>query len=129
MNRWIIGIILLCNMVQGIFAQNIELKGRICDMRSKEDVAFANVVLQTMDSLFIAGVATDEKGLFAIGKIKAGDYLLVVSSLGYEPEYVVLKELSKSKALGDLFLGDAAVWSDQRDPSVFVYRRREPLPQ
>lgn len=44
-----IWIILLGGMVQGAFAQNLEIKGMVRDARNKEILEFANVVLQTMD--------------------------------------------------------------------------------
>ena len=48
-----IWIILLGGMVQGAFAQNLEIKGMVRDARNKEILEFANVVLQTMDSSFV----------------------------------------------------------------------------
>ena len=50
--------------------------------RDKAPLEFANVVLQTADSVFITGTTTDGKGRFMLDKVKAGDYLLAVSSLG-----------------------------------------------
>lgn len=40
-----IWIILLGGMVQGAFAQNLEIKGMVWDARNKEILEFANVVL------------------------------------------------------------------------------------
>lgn len=62
-----IWIILLGGMVQGAFAQNLEIKGMVRDARNKEILEFANVVLQTMDSSFVAGTTTDMKGHFLLG--------------------------------------------------------------
>ena len=59
-----IWIILLGGMVQGAFAQNLEIKGMVRDARNKEILEFANVVLQTMDSslslihIFFQGIET-----------------------------------------------------------------------
>ena len=82
-----IWIILLGGMVQGAFAQNLEIKGIVRDARNKEILEFANVVLQTMDSSFVAGTTTDMKGHFLLNKIKKGSYILSVSSLGFKTEY------------------------------------------
>ena len=81
MKRIIFGIMLLGCMVQGVFAQNLGIKGLVKDGRDKEPLEFANVVLQTTDSVFILGTTTDGKGRFALDKVGAGDYLLAVSSL------------------------------------------------
>lgn len=104
---WVI--ILLCGMMQDVFAQNLEIKGWIRDARNKEVVEFANVVLQTPDSAFITGTTSDAKGSFSLDKMKAGDYLLIVSSLGYQTESVALNGFSKSITLGDILLDDAAI--------------------
>ena len=49
---------LLGCMVQGVFAQNLGIKGLVKDGRNKEPLEFANVVLQTMDSTFITGTTS-----------------------------------------------------------------------
>ena len=64
---------LLGCMMQGAFAQNLGIKGLVKDGRNKEPLEFANVVLQTLDSVFITGTTTDGKGHFALDKVKAGD--------------------------------------------------------
>lgn len=109
MKRIVLGIILLCGMVQDVFAQNLEIKGWIRDTRNKAVVEFANVVLQTPDSAFITGTTSDAKGAFSLGKMKAGNYLLIVSSLGYQTKSVALNGFSESITLGDILLDDAAI--------------------
>ena len=59
-----IWIILLGGMVQGAFAQNLEIKGMVRDARNKEILEFANVVLQTIGLFFCSGYDTDMKGHF-----------------------------------------------------------------
>ena len=112
MKRIIFGIMLLGCMMQGAFAQNLGIKGLVKDGRNKEPLEFANVVLQTLDSAFITGTTTDGKGYFALDKVKAGDYLLAISSLGYETQYVALKGFNKSITLNDIPMEDAAVSLD-----------------
>ncbi len=72
----------------------------------------ANVVLQTADSVFITGTTTDGKGRFMLDKVKAGDYLLAVSSLGYETQYIALDGFNKSIDLKEILMEDAAVSLD-----------------
>ena len=54
-----IWIILLGGMVQGAFAQNLEIKGMVWDARNKEILEFANVVLQTIYSVLKPRLETD----------------------------------------------------------------------
>lgn len=109
MKRIIFGVMLLGCMIQGAFAQNLEIKGLVKDGLNKEPLEFANVVLQTIDSAFVIGTTTDEKGNFALDKVNAGDYLLAVSSLGYETQYVSLNGFNKSVTLGDIPMENASV--------------------
>lgn len=104
---WVI--VLLCGMIQASYAQNVEIKGLIRNTGSKEIVEFANVVLQTSDSAFIAGTTSDARGRFVFANVEAGDYLLAVSSLGYQTEYRMLEGLTKDMSVGEILLSDAAV--------------------
>lgn len=112
MRRIIFGIMLLGCMMQGAFAQNLGIKGLVKNGRNKEPLEFANVVLQTTDSVFVLGTTTDGKGSFVLDKVKSGDYLLVISSLGYETQYVSLNGFNKSVTLGDIPMEDASVSLD-----------------
>lgn len=112
MKKILWGILLLCCGVESLVAQRLEIKGRVCDAAQKAGLEFANVVLQTKDSAFVAGTTTDGKGAFALGKLRAGNYLLAVSSLGYTPQYIALESFSKSISLGEIMLEDAAVSLD-----------------
>ena len=48
---------LLGSMAQNAFAQKIEIKGTVRDASDKS-IEYVNVVLQTIDSTFVAGVTT-----------------------------------------------------------------------
>ena len=108
MRRFLISFMLVSGMIQGILAQNIQIKGSVSDVH-KVPLEYANVVLMTNDSTFIAGVSTDAKGLFALEKVNKGNFLLAISSLGYETAYTALPGLNKSTDLHNIMLSDAAV--------------------
>ena len=63
MKRLLIAI-LIVSMVQGVFAQKIEIKGTIRNATDNEATEFVNVVLQTTDSVFVNGVSTNNNGSF-----------------------------------------------------------------
>lgn len=69
-------VILVASMVQGVFAQQIIIKGTVKDATSKKAAEYVNVVLQTADSVFVGGTITNSKGDFLLNKVYAGDYLL-----------------------------------------------------
>ena len=109
MKRIWIGFVLLWGMIGGVFAQGLEIKGTVRNAADKAALEYANVVLRTMDSVFVAGTTTDGKGLFRLVDVKAGDYSLTVSSLGFKTESVALEGLSGDVALGDIWLEDETV--------------------
>lgn len=107
-NIVMIAILLSC-MVQGAFAQKIAIKGIVKDATNKEAAEYVNVVLQTSDSTFVEGTTTDGKGAFLLNKMNAGDYLLVLSSVGYTTQYLTLNGVKRDVNLGEILLEDAAV--------------------
>lgn len=109
MKQILIGIMLLGGMIQGAFAQNWEIKGNVCDARRQEALEFANVVLKTLDSTFVAGTTTDAQGRFLFNKVQKGDYILSVSSLGFQTEHISLLGLSKNTYLEKITLLDDTV--------------------
>ena len=82
-----------------ISAQNLQLKGRV--LSGKECIEFANVLLQTEDSVFVTGGITDQRGRFAFNNLEPGDYRLRVSSLGYTTRDMPLNSFAENKDLND----------------------------
>lgn len=66
------------------FAQEYNVNGVVND-ENKQPIAFSNVTLKsTMEPTLIKGTTTDEDGLFKFENIKANDYVLEVSFIGFE---------------------------------------------
>ena len=100
---------LLGGMAVGAIAQNLVIKGNVREAASQTQVEFANVVLQTMDSAFVAGATTDAQGNFSLGKLSKGDYRLVVSCIGYQSVMLDLKGFERTTNVGEILLGEDAV--------------------
>ncbi|WPR74806.1 TonB-dependent receptor [Algoriphagus sp. NG3] len=66
--------------------QNSSIHGRILN-ESGQPVPFANVYLKDQDK----GELTNEEGFFSIDKLSSGDYLLVVSHLGFAKREIKIK--------------------------------------
>lgn len=92
-----------------LFAQDIRIKGTTKDASDKAAVAFVNVVLRTTDSLLVTGISTDDKGAFTLEKIQKGDYLLILSAVGYDDSVIELDKLYASVDLGDIYMEPASV--------------------
>lgn len=90
-----------------LIAQNLQLKGRI--VSEKKPVEFANVILQTKDSIFISGGITDQRGRFNISNLSKGDYLLQISGLGYQTQQINVENLTKTLDLGIISIDSATI--------------------
>lgn len=104
MKKIVLIAMLLGCMVEGAFAQKINIKGKVCEATGHGAAEYVNVVLQTADSVFVAGVTTDEKGIFVFREVKENDYLLVLSSVGYATQYMALNGVEHDIDLGKIEL-------------------------
>lgn len=106
------------------WAQQIVVKGQVIGTDINQPIEFANAVLQTTDSVFITGNTTDEKGIFKIEKVKPGDYLVAVSSLGYKTTVVAVSGLSGNLDLGKILLDPISVVLNEVTVSASAIRNR-----
>ena len=66
-------------------AQTNSITGTLRDAKSGEPMAFTNcVLLRTMDSTFVAGSTTNDRGAMRFGGVEQGEYLLRISAVGYD---------------------------------------------
>ncbi|WP_435138537.1 TonB-dependent receptor domain-containing protein [Formosa sp. A9] len=65
---------------------NTNLSGKIIDANLKEPLAYVNVVLKNSNTTneFVAGVITNEEGVFTLESVSSGNYYLEVSFIGYK---------------------------------------------
>ena len=88
-------------------AQNYTIKGHaVC---GKAGVDFANVVLQKSDSSYVTGCIADKSGYFKLNEVAAGNYLLRISSIGYQTCILKLSALAKNTDLGGIQLDTVSV--------------------
>lgn len=75
-------------------AQNI-LKGNIHD-DSGIGIPSTTVRILTKDSTFINGGITDDNGCFLFNDIKAGEYILAISNIGYVSRFIDFRMQTRS---------------------------------
>ena len=107
--RAAIPVLLSCMIVQGIFALDIEIKGRVLQASDLSALEFANVVLQTSDSVFVTGTITDLKGDFVFKNVSSGDYRLIISLIGYETQSIELQGDNRNIDLKEILLEESSV--------------------
>lgn len=76
----------LCNL-SGLSAQAYSsITGQLVNSNNEQAVEFANILLyEASDSKLIEGRISDSIGKFTFNRIKAGNYRLTISLIGYEP--------------------------------------------
>jgi hypothetical protein len=88
-----------------------QIRGKVCMDKDKSPAQFASVgLVQLPDSTIITGVITLTDGSYLFEKVKAGDYFVKVSFLGYKADdkNVVVSENSGEILVDTIFLTEAA---------------------
>lgn len=69
----------------GMQAQKFQVNGRVEDQRTQQPLQFVNtLLLQATDSLLVENALTDSLGGFTIAAPKVGNYVLRITTVGYE---------------------------------------------
>ena len=83
----------------------LTISGRVIDSESGRPMAYAVVILySSIDTSKITGTYTDEKGTFALKKVKPGEYLLSADFVGYRKEWIGPFTLKGDTNLGEISL-------------------------
>ena len=118
--------LLLCSLltIGGTWAQTprTAIRGILLRSSDRTPVEFANVLLRSpKDSTMVAGAVTDSLGAFHL-PVSAGDYLLEVRALGYEP---FLKSLTLRE--GTLDLGGLLLREDAQELKAVEVTAKRPI--
>ena len=83
--------------------------GRVLD-KSGAPIAYANVSVRKASGEVVAKISTisDDKGVFTLGKLPAGDYVAVVAFLGFQTAEKPFKAGNHMANLGDITLQEDA---------------------
>jgi len=100
----ILAIFCLCCL--NLFAQH-QITGIVKEGASDDPVQFATAALLRTDSTAITGVITGKDGKFVINNVATGNYLLLVSLIGYEKAYRSV-QVPEENDLGVITLAESA---------------------
>ena len=105
-------------------AQNFQIEGTIMDSLSKRTLPYATVSLvRAKDSSLVSFARSNDQGFFTIKNVAAGKYLLSISYVGYQQQWLAFKTGSNAVLnVGSIYLEDASKIS-----SVTVTARRPPV--
>jgi hypothetical protein len=118
MKKIILGMALILSSAASSIAQtkNITITGTVIEADTKDPAVRATVQLLALpDSAYVAGVATVDKGRFALPKVAAGKYVLQVTSIGFRRQQVPIQLASSNlnKDVGVIALESNAILLDE----------------
>ncbi len=94
-------LLIICFLI-GISSVMAQIKGQLVDEQN-QPLEYATAAIFTVETnTLVAGVVSDEKGVFSINNIKKGTYYLEVSFLGYEKKRIEPIEVAKRGEVIDL---------------------------
>jgi hypothetical protein len=108
MNRILIIVVVWACTVFCVKAQKTNISGYIKDSESGKPLEFANVVLRTADSTFVAGTVTNVDGHFTV-ETQAGTFKLIVSCVGYRNHIVDLGRTSGNRSVGNIMIEEESI--------------------
>ncbi|MDR1379851.1 MAG: carboxypeptidase-like regulatory domain-containing protein, partial [Tannerella sp.] len=80
-------VVMFCACASIAFAQH-QVSGVVRDGTDGSPLPYATAALLRPDSSVVTGVVTGDSGRFVISGVNPGNYLLQVSFIGYNKEYV-----------------------------------------
>ena len=107
MSNRVLSFIILCLCFLPVVAQKVTVSGTVLDGGLGEPLPGASVVLlQPKDSAQAAGVSSDLEGKFKLPAVKAGNYILRISYIGFQTYYrnIALTKANKAVNLGEVSL-------------------------
>ncbi len=106
------------------FAQNFQVQGIILDSSAKRTLPYATISLvRAKDSSLVSFARSNEEGGFVLKNIAAGKYLLSISYVGYQQQWVAFKTgANPTLNLNNIYLEDA-----NKVSTVTVTARRPPV--
>lgn len=121
MNRSLILTMTFLLMVVSANAQNWSIKGFAVDGSSLSPVEFASVTLYTSgDTSLVQGTLTDTSGYFEVPNVKAGVYIITITSIEYQK--IFRGPIQVTAELGTVDLGKVAMATDQKLLSEVVVK-------
>ena len=121
MRRLFLLMMALIAMSVTAFAQDRTITGIVIDGDTKEPAYQATVRLLKTDSSLVTGAITNEYGAFKVEAPSDGDYLVKVTSVGYDPlvKNVSVKQ-GKAVVLGKLAIAPVSVELEQATVTAYA---------
>ena len=106
-------IVFMCLGITSVLAQKITVTGKVMDGAMEgEPLPFASVVLlHPKDSTQASGIQSGEDGKFKLPSVKAGDYILRITYVGYQ---TLFRNLTLDKKQKQIDIGTVTLLEDAK---------------
>lgn len=109
-----------------------EISGVLKDLEDNMPIEFAQISLLTNDSIPVNSTISESNGKFSITSTKKDNYIVSISSLGYEELSIAVHNLTDKVDLGDIYLKPSYLNLDEvvitADPIIQKVDRQIILP-
>jgi outer membrane receptor protein involved in Fe transport len=103
----LVTILLTISAGTGVFAQSGSIKGVVIDKATNDNIPFANVVtILISNTASPKGTVSDKDGKFGIDNLQFGDYNIVISFIGYQPD--TIRNINIDRQVQQVNLGE--IW-------------------
>lgn len=87
-------------------SRKVTVTGQVKDATDKKPLSFVSITLKTRDSAFVTGTITGDDGRFSLPDISGGNYVLIFTLVGYQPDIQPFNagQLSTFLDLGNIML-------------------------
>lgn len=94
--------VLIYSIADNSYAQKFQIKGRVVEVN--DSAVFCNVGLMNEKNVLVCSATTNADGAFELNNISKSNYLLIVSSIGFNADTIFIRELSKDLDIGTIYL-------------------------
>jgi len=93
-------IFMITTIITNFSYAQYQIKGKVLDSLSKTPIEYASIgIFQSSDSKVVGGKVSDERGMFAITGLKAGNYYMRVDFIGYQSTLIRNIKLDANRTL------------------------------
>lgn len=117
-------LLLLSTFISMVLYAQSSVQGKILD-DTNQAISYATVRLLQADSVFISGVASDSSGIYSFKNIIAGNYLLAISSIGYESVVIPVNVQKNDIQMDPIYLKTGSIALGEVEIKAQAFIRQE----
>lgn len=117
-------LLLLSIFISTMLYAQTAIQGKILDDMN-QGVPYVTVRLLQADSVFVNGVASDSTGIYTFKNVKVGNYLLTISSIGYESIIIPVAARKNNVQINPIHLKTGSIALGEVEIKAQAFIRKE----